>query len=567
MTNHLIFIFYLLIFLISTIGFGYLFATFFFKDFQTLNFGYQGIIGFFTICLISVFTSFFFPHNFVHNTLLHLVGLVLFFWNFFQNKKDNILQIKRLIFIFLVLAIGVYVFKNHDDFPYYHLTFSLNLSQNGFIIGQGIFSNGFKTASSIFYYHSTLYLPFIKFYLFHSGPFLILIYFNYIILSKIFNKFKKNEIDIVYFLSLLNFIFVNIVFYRIAEHGTDRSAQILLFLIFIILLELFFLKKNLKEKNILFNFLLILIFLAASMKAFYYIYIIIVPLILFKDNFYKQYLAKKNLVIIFVLIFSFSINSTSNFFSTGCLLFPEEKTCIGKFDWSVPQKDVSRLKIHFEWWAKAGGGPGYSSSIEPKIYVKNFVWVKDWIDRYFFNKVSDTLLGIIFISFLNLLLFRGPKKKKIIPRNIILINSILFLFFIEWFLKHPAMRYGGFVLFALPIFIYTSKIVESYKISKKKILISTVLLIFLTFFGYNVRNVSRLNKEINNYNPGYNLLKSPFFHVDNVRVNTVYEDKYFKIYSPIDNMCWAAPTPCIYYKGNLKVKNWNGFKIIYRAEE
>ena len=148
-----------------------------------------------------------------------------------------------------------------------------------------------------------------------------------------------------------------------------------------------------------------------------------------------------------------------------------------------------------------------------------------------------------------------------------MINSILFLFFIEWFLKHPAMRYGGFVLFALPIFIYTSKIIESYKISKKKILISTVLLIFLTFFGYNVRNVSRLNKEINNYNPGYNLLKSPFFHVDNVRVNTVYEDKYFKIYSPIDNMCWAAPTPCIYYKGNLKVKNWNGFKIIYRAEE
>ena len=215
MTNHLIFIFYLLIFLFSTIGFGYLFSIFFFKDFRTLNFGYKGIIGFFTICLISVFTSFFFPHNFVHNTLLHLVGLVLFFWNFFQNKKDNILQIKRLIFIFLALAIGVYVFKNHDDFPYYHLTFSLNLSQNGFIIGQGIFSNGFKTASSIFYYHSTLYLPFIKFYLFHSGPFLILIYFNYIILSKIFNKFKKNEFDIVYFLSLLNFIFVNIVFYRI----------------------------------------------------------------------------------------------------------------------------------------------------------------------------------------------------------------------------------------------------------------------------------------------------------------------------------------------------------------
>ena len=178
MTNHLIFVFYLLIFLISTIGFGYLFSIFFFKDFRVLNFGYQGIIGFFTICLISIITSFFFPHNFIHNTLLHLVGLVIFFWNFFKNKKDNILQIKKLLFLFLILAIGVYVFKNHDDFPYYHLTYALNLSQNSFMFGTGIFSHGFKTASSIFFYHSTLYLPFIKFYLFHSGPFLILIYFN-----------------------------------------------------------------------------------------------------------------------------------------------------------------------------------------------------------------------------------------------------------------------------------------------------------------------------------------------------------------------------------------------------
>ena len=566
MTNHLIFIFYLLIFLISTIGLGYLFSSFFFKDFRILNFGYQGIIGFFTICLISIITSFFFPHNFIHNTLLHLVGSVTFFWNFFKNKKDNIVQIKKLASLFLILAIGVYVFKNHDDFPYYHLTYALNLSQNKFMIGTGIFSHGFKTASSIFYYHSTLYLPFIKFYLFHSGPFLILIYFNYIILSKIFNKFKKNEFDIVYFLSLLNFIFVNIVFYRIAEHGTDRTAQILLFLIFIILFELFFLKKNTNEKNILFNFLLVSVFLAASMKVLFYIYLIFAPIILFKDNFYKEYLVKKNLIIIFILIFSFSLNLTTNFFSTGCLVFPEEKTCIGKFDWSLPEKEVLRLKVHYEWWAKAGGGPGYASTIEPKEYIKNFVWLKDWINRYFFNKVSDTLLGIIFISFLSLVFFRGVKKKKIIPRNMLLINSILLLFLLEWFLKHPAMRYGGFVLFALPIFIFTSKKLETYNINKKKALISTVLLIFLTFFGYNVRNAFRLNKEINNYNPGYNLLKSPFFHVDDVKVKISYQDKSFKIYSPIKNMCWAAPTPCS-YNTNLKVKNWHGFKIIHRVEE
>ncbi len=87
MTNHLIFIFYLLIFLTSTIGFGYLFPIFFFKDFRILNFGYQGIIGFFTICVISIITSFFFPHNFIHNTLLHLVGWEYSFGVFFKKQK------------------------------------------------------------------------------------------------------------------------------------------------------------------------------------------------------------------------------------------------------------------------------------------------------------------------------------------------------------------------------------------------------------------------------------------------------------------------------------------------
>ena len=84
------------------------------------------------------------------------------------------------------------------------------------------------------------------------------------------------------------------------------------------------------------------------MKVLFYIYLIFAPIILFKDNFYKEYLVKKNLVIIFILIFSFSLNLTTNFFTTGCLVFPEEKTCIGKFDWSLPEKEVLRLKIHYE---------------------------------------------------------------------------------------------------------------------------------------------------------------------------------------------------------------------------
>ena len=70
------------------------------------------------------------------------------------------------------------------------------------------------------------------------------------------------------------------------------------------------------------------------------------------------------------------------------------------------------------------GASKLAADIYCQEYIKYFNWVENWVDKYFFNKVSDTLLGIIFISFLNLALFRGVKKKKIIPRNIFWKNSV-----------------------------------------------------------------------------------------------------------------------------------------------
>ena len=566
MIDHLTFIFYLNIFLVSNIGYGILFSNFFYKNFHSLNYGYLGIIGFFLITIIAYITSFFTAHNFLHNSILHFVGLSFFIINFLKDINKNLLHVKKLYIITFILLIGVYVFKNHDDFAYYHLTYALNLSENKLIIGTGLFSHGFRTSSSIFQYHSILYLPYIKYFLFHSGPFYILIYFNYIILSKLFDRFQNSRFDIVYFFSLLSFCFVNVAFYRLAEHGTDRTAQILIFLIFIIFLELFFIEKNKNKKTILLSFFILCTFLAASMKVLYIIYTILIPIILINKYFYKIYFIKKNIIILIIVSLSFSLNLSTSFFNTGCLVYPQAKTCFfGKFDWTLAEKEVKRMGIHYEWWSKAGGGPGYVSEIEPKEYIKNFVWFKNWVDRHFFNKVSDTLSGIIFIALLNYLLFRGKKKKKIKLKNIFFINTIIFFLFLEWFLKHPSMRYGGYVLFALPIFIFTSKNLEKFKIEKSKMRYVTILLIVLTFSIYNVRNLIRMNEETYNYYSGYNLLKSPYFYLPDIKVKTVYNKDGFKIYSPIKNMCWQAPTPCSYRK-KIDVIEWKNYKVIQRKK-
>ena len=66
-------------------------------------------------------------------------------------------------------------------------------------------------------------------------------------------------------------------------------------------------------------------------------------------------------------------------------LYPAEKTCIIKQDWSI-EKEVKRMAVHYEWWSKAGGGPGYRSEIKPEIYVKKFNWLNNWIQRHFLTR-------------------------------------------------------------------------------------------------------------------------------------------------------------------------------------
>ena len=244
MDYHLTLILYVILFICSIIGYGILFSKVVNRELLKLNIGYIGIIGFFFICLISIFSSFFFSHNYLHNIILHTIGIISFLSSIKNLKKIS--EIKYLFFLIIILWIGIYVYKNHDDFPYYHLTYALNLSENSFMVGAGNFSHGFRTFSSLFYFHSILYMPLIDFYLFHSGPFFILIFFNFLIIFDLYKDYKTKDFNFLYFFSILSLIFINIAFYRVAEHGTDRSAQILLILIFISFFKIIYFDKQKK---------------------------------------------------------------------------------------------------------------------------------------------------------------------------------------------------------------------------------------------------------------------------------------------------------------------------------
>ena len=127
------------------------------------------------------------------------------------------------------------------------------------------------------------------------------------------------------------------------------------------------------------------------------------------------------------------------------------------------------------------------------------------------------------------------------------------------------MRYGGYVLIAIPLFIFTGLILDRLNLTKKRVLNITIIFVLISITLFISRNIIRLNKEINFYN--YNIFVSPYFFIEKNISSVVYDDDKFKIFSPPKGkMCWASKTPCSYYNSDIKVKEFLGLNMVYRND-
>uniref|UniRef100_UPI003F82FE4D hypothetical protein n=1 Tax=Candidatus Pelagibacter sp. TaxID=2024849 RepID=UPI003F82FE4D len=222
----------------------------------------------------------------------------------------------------------------------------------------------------------------------------------------------------------------------------------------------------------------------------------------------------KNYIIFFAIINIVLIFSTY-FKNTGCLIYPLSITCFENIEWAISKKEVVNMNFWYELWSKGGAAPNFRVD-NPELYVKNFNWLKNWINIYFFNKVSDFILGLFVLSLIIFYSLKGSKKKKFPKLKLKFLTIIIFLLFIEWFFNHPSLRYGGYCLFALMFIILTAYYLSTFKQSylniQKKIFIF-IIIALVVFVG---RNISRLYKEyyIYSYNPfkdyRYNISKSHF---------------------------------------------------------
>ena len=510
MTNILVLYFGYILITFSIIGFGYLSSKILSIK---LSVGELGLSGILLMTILSYITNLFLPHNYIHNSFFLLIGL-FYFYRLFKKKLFQ-KKIKLILLLSTIIFVGILLYKNHDDFFYYHFPYTISLIEFKKIFGLGNLEHGFRTASSIFYFNSLFYLPFLNKALINSGAIFFLLFTNLILIEKIFNKLKNNKKDFILILALFSIVFINTIFYRIAEHGTDRSALILIFILAIYYLES--MSKKINKINFFHYFgkILFLLTLIASLKSFYLIYFIFIFTIFFehrkillKENFYLKLLKEK---IFYYFLLSTLIFVLTVFSNTGCFIYPASFTCLDTFSWSIPKKEVIEMKTWYELWSKAGASPNYRVE-NYEFYVSGFNWIPNWIENYFFNKVSDFLLSLFVITIICIFFLKGKNQIKLLKKkNNIFYFTILILLF-EWFFNHPALRYGGFTLIALSIFIPLSNYLEkkidlSFRLKKK-----IITLILLSFSFFLLKNINRIFNEYKKYN--YNPLVDAHYYID-----------------------------------------------------
>ena len=516
----------------SIIGIGYLFANLTNINKKNFCYGYFGILGCFFLILYSYASHFFVSHNLAHNSILLILGNIAFL--FLLRHEFRKKEIIILLAVFSILWIGLLAKKTNDDFPYYHFAYTYYLNQNPIIIGIGKINHGFRTPSSIFYLNSLFYLPLIKYYSFHIAAVSFMGFTVSILIKKIFNYFKNKKIDFEFYFFLLSLAFICIFFYRISEHGTDRSAQILIYLLIVELIILLNCKNFLIENYVK---IAVLLGLIVSLKAFFSLYVI------YFITIFIYFFLKKNFLIIkkiFKNIYSYLtlllilLIVLVNLSNTGCFLYPISFTCIEGFSWSISADQVKSMNDWYELWSKAGANPNFRVE-NPDIYISGFNWVNHWFEEYFFNKVSDFLLGLLLLFIVTTLFYWKSPKLNSNNINLKLVYILTVVLFAEWFYNHPSLKYGGYIIVTLLAFIPVAYYLTKSSLSNDKILYRTKIFMLIIFSIFILRNVDRIidEKKLYNYKPLFN----PYYKVEN---------NYFKIDNYIS--CLKKKNKCEQYE-------------------
>ena len=250
--------------------------------------------------------------------------------------------------------------------------------------------------------------------------------------------------------------------------------------------------------------------LAVLIKPISLLFLPIMFFIIYKKGFlfYKFVPRSRYFLIFSLLIILFS----SSFFKTGCIFYPVNKTCfsVENVSWSKKNHLISYSEI-VSLWAKGywvQDNSQYEKIDDKKKFSQKFNWLKFWIEKHFFYKISEFLL-IIFGSIILIYIY-FTKDKLAFERNnkqklVIFLLSLSSIFF--WLNTVPQFRFG-FTSIIIFIYIFFDFIFNlNVNFNKKKF----IYFLIVGLLVLNIKNVDRIISEFER-NDFYKFKNFPFYN-------------------------------------------------------
>ncbi len=533
------------------------FGFFLFKDFKPdiYSFSKQLIFGSIILCFFALLLNFLFPLNKLVTSIFILLSLFLIFKNkYYFLKKDFYIFIILQSFIITILMSESDVYR--PDAGLYHLPFIGILNSEKIIFGLSNLHSRYGHTSILQYYSaiSNNFLFSKNGITFPSAIIASSVLIN--LISQIYNYIRKKNYNFHFLFIFFIFIYMCYKMNRYGEYGNDAPAH---FLLFFLVSEMLLKMKKIQHDDFGNNLILTLFIIQNKLTL---IFVIFLNLIFFnKKNFFLFLKDKK---FIFLSIF-FSLWIIKNIISTGCLLYPIQKTCFESLKWTNIEQ-IKGTSLSSEVWTKDWSNFENKSKITKREFLENFNWFDSWLKNHFKVILEIVLPYIISCVILIIFLtFKNNKNNKIFDKYYLYFFLILLSGSFFWFLKSPLYRYGySFLIctFAFIFAFYSSKF--SFLHRKYNIIFSSILIIgVVTIIG---KNLIRIYKTDDNY---FNYPWPKYYSMDiknrPTNLNKTILNEKIILYPKKGKYCMYIENLCSNYgvENNLKLLKTNKNYLLF----
>jgi hypothetical protein len=549
---------FLIIILVSTIGYGRFLHSLIFNKSDISNYGEYGLLGLVFVSFVSTFLHFFLKINYYVNLFIYFFGLVLatYFYSeikIFYKKNKNF-----LILIFFISLLMLAYHKPNEDFGYYHLPYLINFISEKVIFGLSTIQPNQGWNSMWLNLTATYNLPIIEMRGFHLTNLVFFVFLSFALLDPILN-FRKNAQSSFFINNLLNifgvlfFLYFLIKFSRLNTYGFDVPSNFISIYCFYLFLYYFSLNNDLfDKKKYIFQKITIFSSFAVLIKLSNLLILLLPVFIFLKKE--KKILSKSFIFSSCFLI----IWSAQQFIYTGCLIFPLILSCF-EVAWFNADAALALLE-HTKGINKSFAQ--YKGSLSELEYSQNFNWVTTWFKRTKIEILEHMATFIIILVLIFLCFISKTKKDTLYNKSKIdnIYYIALFIIFFQiffWFNTSPLVRFGMhyvllFLFFILILFL-------------NRLLLRTFnhkLIIILIYFGLAInigKNSFRIFYDIkNNYSFFYSYPEVYYAnkYILEKKININYLTKEKSIY------CWNAPSLCLAGDQDILINRLNGYLFV-----